>query len=79
MTLEVSDKFLCGVTIIIMPSYMYVLKYMYMKYRREGNFNILYFKLMFGFNFHIVWYARIQYSIAQKFSFGFNFHMHVNL
>ena len=30
--------------------------------------NISYFKFMFGSNFCIVWYAHIQYSIAQKFS-----------
>ena len=41
--------------------------------------NISYFKFTSGFNFYIVQYARIHYSIAQKFSFAFNFRMHVNL
>ena len=35
--------------------------------------------LCLDFNFHIVRYACIHYSIVQKFSFGFNFRMHVNL
>ena len=51
-------------------------------YRREENFrqlNSLYFKFTFGFNFRIVRYTRIHYSIAQNFSFGFNFRMHFNL
>ena len=51
-------------------------------YRREENFrqlNILYFKFTFGFNFRIVRYACIHYSIMQNFSFRFNFRMHVNL
>ena len=51
-------------------------------YRREENFrelNILYFNFTFGFNFCIVRYTHIQYSIAQNFSFGFNFRMHFNL
>ena len=32
-----------------------------------------------GFNFRIVRYTCIHYSIAQKISFGFNFRTHVNL
>ena len=34
---------------------------------------ISYFKFTFGFNFHIVWYACIQYSIAQKFCLDLTF------
>ena len=51
-------------------------------YRWEENFrqlNISYFKFTFGFNFRIVRYACIYYSIEQKFSFGFNFLTNVNL
>ena len=43
----------------------------HLKYRRERNFNISYFKFMFEFNFRIVRYACI--IITQKFLFGFNF------
>ena len=53
-----------------------------MWYRREGNFrqlNIMNFKFTFGFNFCIVRYACMYYSIAQKFLLGFNSRMHVNL
>ena len=57
--------------------------YRYLPYR-EGIFrqlmtNISYFKFTFGVNFHIVWYARIQCSIVQKFSFGFNFHTQIHM
>ena len=61
---------------------MYKLHTIAIEYCREGNFrqlNISYFKFMLGFNFRIVRYAHIHYSIAQKFVFGFNFCMHVNL
>ena len=46
----------------------------------KGNFrqlDISYFK--FKFDFRIVRFGCIHYSIAQKFSFEFNFCTHVNL
>ena len=51
------------------------------EYRREKNFrqlNISYFKFTFGFNFHIVWYTHLHYSIAQKFR-SEKFSTHANL
>ena len=48
---------------------MYKLHTIVIEYCREGNFrqlNISYFKFMFGFNFRIVRYVHIHYSIAQN-------------
>ena len=39
-------------------------------YHREGYFkqlNVSYFKFTFGFNFRIVQYMRVQYSIMENF------------